>query len=165
MLSPKMVDAINKQINEELASAYLYLGMSQYYQECKLGGFASWLHAQADEELEHAMKFIHYLEEQGAVATLMPIPAPPKKWKSPEAAFEAVLKHEQHITASINKLVDLAISLKDHATHGFLGWYVKEQVEEEGNVTKVLDAMSLVGTTPHALFLVDREMARRAAAK
>jgi ferritin len=156
-----MLKALNEQIHEELYSFYLYLAMAEYCREEKLDGFAKWLGFQAKEELSHAMKFIGYVNDQNGRVELKGLATPPKSWKSPGVAFGEVLKHEQHITACINKLVDLASSLKDHATHGFLGWFVKEQVEEEGSVTRILDHMEMLAKHPAGLFMLDREMDKR----
>ncbi|MBF0406935.1 MAG: ferritin [Candidatus Riflebacteria bacterium] len=162
MLTEKMVDALNSQINEEFYSAYLYMAMAEYYQDNKLPGFASWLRIQADEELGHGMKIISYLQDRNARAIFKAIAEPPREWKSPQAAVEEVLKHERHITSSINKLSDLAFEMKDHATRTFLDWYVKEQVEEEGNITTIIDQISMVAQMPSGLFMIDRELAKRA---
>ncbi|MFZ2960623.1 MAG: ferritin [Candidatus Ozemobacteraceae bacterium] len=163
MLSEKMIDAINAQVNEELYSFYLYLSMAEYYQESKLSGFASWMRAQAQEEMSHGMKFVHYLGEQNSRAVYKAIATPPKEWKSPLAAFEDSYKHEKHITGCINKLMDLAVELKDYASIRFLGWFIDEQIEEEGNVLKVLDQLEMVSKVPAGLFMIDRELAKRGA--
>lgn len=163
MISKKMNDALNNQVYEEMNSFYLYLAMAEYFQEQKLSGSAGWLRSQAREEMGHAMKFVHYLEEQNSRAVFKALPQPPKEFKSPQAAFELVMKHEQHITASINKLMDLALELKDHATASFLRWFVDEQVEEEASVTKVLDMLEMTAKMPGGMFMVDRELAKRQA--
>lgn len=161
MLKQKMVDAINTQIGEELYSFYLYLAMSEYFRAEKLMGFAHWMNMQAQEEMAHAQKMIGYLHEQFGRTVLKGIPQPPKDWKSPLAAFEQALKHEQHITASINKLVDLAGDLHDHATNNFLAWFVDEQVEEEHNATLIVDKLNMVSKVPAGLYMLDRELAAR----
>ena len=161
MLSEKMVKALNEQIHEELYSFYLYMAMAEYCREEKLDGFAKWLHLQAKEELSHGMKLMHYVAEQGGRVELKGLATPPKSWKTPHVAFQEVLKHEQHITSCIYKLVDLAVSIKDHATHGFLGWFVNEQVEEESNANRILDQMEMLAKHPAGLYMLDREMARR----
>lgn len=163
MISKKTAEAINGQINKEFYSAYLYLSMSAWSASKNLKGFANWFAVQAQEELGHAMKFIRYLEEQGATVRLQAIEAPTATFASPTAAFEATLKHEQFITQSIHKLMDQAIAEKDHATQILLQWFVTEQVEEEANVTEIVEKLRLVGEHPHGLFMVDRELAARKA--
>jgi ferritin len=111
MINKKMEEAINSQINAELYSAYLYLSMSAYFQEKNLPGFASWMESQAAEEMFHAKKFYNYVIERGGRGDMRAIEAPPKEWKSTVDVFEETLKHEQHVTALINGLVDLAIEL------------------------------------------------------
>lgn len=161
MLDDKMVKAINKQMNAELYSAYLYLSMGAYFESEDLSGFANWMRIQAQEELSHAMKFYDYLVQRGARVTLTEIEAPPTQWDSAIAVFEHVYEHEQMVTGLINKLVDLAISLSDHATNNFLQWYVAEQVEEEESASGVLQKVKLAGEDTSSLLLLDQQLAQR----
>lgn len=160
-MEEKMVEALNKQMNAELYSSYLYLSMSAYFEAEDLSGFANWMRVQAQEELSHAMKFYDYLVQRGARVTLTEIEAPPKEWDSALAVFEHVYEHEQMVTGLINGLVDLAISLSDHATNNFLQWYVAEQVEEEESASGVLQKVRMAGETPSGIFMVDNELSQR----
>jgi len=161
MIDEKMQEAINKQLNAELYSSYLYLSMSAYFQSANLGGFANWMRVQAKEELAHAMKFYDYVNERGGRVILHPVEAPPSEWDSPLAVFEHVYRHEQKVTGLINKLVDLAVEARDHATNNFLQWFVSEQVEEEASADEVVQKLKLVGDDPSGLFMIDRELAQR----
>ncbi len=161
MLQQKMIDALNKQINEEMYSAYLYLSMSSWFETIGLKGFANWMKVQFQEEMEHAMKIYDYLLFQGAEIKLLPIQQPPNKWDSPLHAMEETLKHEQHITKCINDLVDLAEELKDRATYNFLQWFIDEQVEEEANDREIIDKLKLINNNTNGLFLLDRELGQR----
>lgn len=161
MLDKEMEDAINKQLNAELYSAYLYLSMGAYFEANDLSGFANWMRVQAQEERDHAMKFYDYLVTRGARVTLTEIEAPPTEWESAIAVFDHVYRHEQMVTGLINKLVDLAISLSDHATNNFLQWYVAEQVEEEESASTVLQKVKLSEEDSRALFMIDQELATR----
>ncbi len=163
MISKKMAEAVNAQINKEFYSAYLYLSMSAWSAGQNLKGFAGWFAAQAKEELGHALKFYKYLEDQGAKIRLAAIDAPTATFASPLAVFEATLKHENFITESIHKLMDQAVEEKDHATQIVLQWFVTEQVEEEATVTAIVEKLKLIGDAPHGLFMVDRELAARQA--
>ena len=161
MIDERMQEAINKQLNAELYSSYLYLSMSAYFQSVNLGGFANWMRVQAKEELAHALKFYDYVNERGGRVVLHPIEEPPSEWDSPLATFEHVYQHEQKVTGLINKLVDLAVEARDHATNNFLQWFVSEQVEEEASADEVLQKLKLVGDDPSGLFMIDRELAQR----
>lgn len=161
MLDPKMTKALNDQINAELYSAYLYLAMAAYFEDTGLPGFSRWMKAQAQEEVFHAMKFFDFVAERGGRVSLAGIKAPAAKWKAPLAVFEATLAHEQKVTGLINDLVDLAISLKDHATNNFLQWFVAEQVEEEASVGEILDRLKLMGKAEGGMFMMDRELGAR----
>lgn len=161
MLSKKMEKAINDQVKWELYSAYLYLSMAAYFEDVGLPGFANWMRVQDQEERFHAMKFFNFVIERGGKMTLQAIDAPPSEWKSPLHVFMETLKHEQHVTARINNLMDLAIKEKDHATVSFLHWYIDEQVEEESGVSDVINKLKMVEKTSGGLFMLDKEMAAR----
>ncbi|MDT8273117.1 MAG: ferritin [Desulfomonilia bacterium] len=161
MISKKMEAALNKQINAELYSAYLYLSMSSFFHSVNLAGFASWMRVQALEEMTHAEKFSEYLIERGGRVLLQSIDGPPTKWASPLAVFDEVYAHEQKVTALINKLMDLAIKENDHASRGMLQWFVDEQVEEEASADGIVQKLKLVGESGNGLFMMDRELSQR----
>jgi len=163
MLSPKMQDALNRQLNAELYSGYMYLSMSSYFKSVNLDGFAAWMHVQAQEELMHAMKFYDFVIQRGGRALLAEVAAPPTEWQSPVEVFEATLAHEQKVTGMINDLMEVAISERDHATQIFLQWFVTEQVEEEESVGGVLEQLKLMGEATGGLFMIDRELGQRGA--
>jgi len=161
MLDEKMQTALNKQMNAELYSSYLYLSMSAYFQSISLPGFANWLRIQAQEELVHAMKFYDFINERGGRVMLQPVEGPPTEWSSPLDVFENTYKHEQKVTSLINDLVNLAVKEGDHATNIFLQWFVTEQVEEESSADEVVQKLKLMGDAKGGLFMLDREMAQR----
>ncbi|MBM9615344.1 ferritin [Desulfobulbus rhabdoformis] len=160
-MKKKMLKALNEQINAEMFSSYLYLSMESYFQSISLTGFAAWMRAQVQEEMMHAMKFYDFVNERGGKVTLEAIDKPESTWDSPLAAFEAIQKHEEHVTNLINDLVDLAISEKDHATNNFLQWFVSEQVEEEASVGEVVEKLKLIKDNPSGLFMMDAELGKR----
>jgi ferritin len=163
MLSDRMEKALNGQVNAELYSSYLYLSMNAYFKSVNLDGFANWMHAQAQEELMHAMKFYDFINQRGGRTLLAAIEAPPDQWDSPLAVFEDTLKHEKKVTGLINGLVDIAMEERDHATQIFLQWFVTEQIEEEESVGNVLEQLKLLGDAKQGLFMMDRELATRQA--
>ena len=156
-----MLEALNKQINEELYSSYLYLSMSAWFESIGLKGFANWMSVQAREELDHAMKFYNYIIASGGKVKLESVAAPPHEWRSPLHAFEETLKHEQHITECINNLVELAEEEKDRATFNLLQWFVDEQVEEEANDEEIIARLKMIGESGNGIFMLDRELAQR----
>ncbi|MDH3828502.1 MAG: ferritin, partial [Desulfobacterales bacterium] len=161
MLTEKMQTALNGQLNAELYSSYLYLSMNAYFKSVNLDGFANWMHYQAQEELEHSLKFYDFIIQRGGKVVLSQIEAPPTEWDSPMAVFEATLAHEQKVTGLINDLVEIAHEERDHATTIFLQWFVSEQVEEEESVGGVLEQLKLMGDAKGGLFMIDRELAKR----
>ena len=161
MLTDKMQKALNGQMNAELYSSYLYLSMNAYFKSVNLDGFANWMYYQAQEELEHAMKFYDFICQRGGRIQLVQIEAPPSEWNSPLAVFEDTLAHEQKVTGLINDLVEVANEERDHASQIFLQWFVSEQVEEEDSVGGVLEQLKLMGEAKGGLFMMDREMAKR----
>jgi ferritin len=163
MLSEKMENALNGQLNAEMYSGYMYLSMNAYFKSINLDGFANWMYYQAQEELTHAMKFYDFIISRGGRVKLAQIDAPPNSWDSPLAVFEATLAHEQKVTGLINDLVEKALEEHDHASNIFLQWFVSEQVEEEESVGGVLEQLKLMGEAKGGLFMMDRELAKRSA--
>ncbi len=161
MLSEKVQQALNDQINAELFSFYIYLAMAAYFEDQDFPGFARWMRAQAQEEMGHAMRIYDYIVERKGRVALAAIDKPQLAWDSPLAAFQAALAHEQFITGRINALVDLARAENDFATDSFLQWFVDEQVEEEASVDAVVQDLRRVADFPPGLFLMDRELGQR----
>jgi len=161
MISKTMEQALNKQVNRELFSEYLYLSMSAYFETISLKGFAKWMRVQAGEEHAHAMKIYDYIIARGGKVTLAAIEAPKNKWESAGKVFMESYAHEQKVTGMIDALVDLAIKEKDHATFEMLQWFVKEQVEEEMNASDILNQIAIVGDRPGHLFALDHHLGKR----
>ena len=162
MLSEKIEKELNKQINAELYSAYLYFAMSAYFQEQGLTGFAKWMEAQTVEEMGHAKKIYDYVFDRGGRVELDEIKKPPVNWDSPLAAFKAALEHERYVSKLINELVKLTMEENDYMTNNFLQWFVAEQVEEEASVGEIVQRLQLVGDRGNGLFMIDRELGQRA---
>jgi ferritin len=161
MLNQKVKKVIDEQINAEIWSAYMYLSMSSYFAAEGLNGFANWMRVQWQEELTHALKFFDYLVERGVQPILKPIDKVPAKWTNTLHAMEETLKHEQHVTALINNIMDIAIEEKDHATKSMLQWFIDEQVEEEANAQEIIDSLKLIGDKGHGVFMLDKELKTR----
>jgi len=161
MLNQRIQDAFNRQLNAELFSAYLYLSMSAYFESIGLKGMASWMRVQAQEEMQHAMKFYGFINDRGGRVDLVRIETPQGEWGSPLAVFETTCEHEAKVTGLINDLVDLTIKEKDHAANAFLQWFVTEQVEEEASAKEVADKLKLAGDNPGVLFMIDQELGQR----
>jgi ferritin len=160
-LEDKMLNALNDQINKEIFSAYLYYSMAAYFDSMNLEGFANWMKVQAKEELTHAQKLYDYIYDKGGIVELDNIDKPKKEWGSPLEAFKDAYEHELLVTQSIDKLVDLAKELNDHATQNFLQWFVNEQIEEEANTKKIVDTLQMIGESKTALFMFNGQLGSR----
>ena len=163
MLSKAMQDAINEQINAEYYSAYLYLAMAAYFESASLPGFANWMRMQNLEETFHGNKFFDHVHERGGQVALKAIDQPTLDFESPLDVFTKTLEHEQHVTSLINKLYALAQKENDYASQVMLQWFIEEQVEEEDAAGKILDMLKMIGDSPHALVMLDKELGARAA--
>lgn len=162
MISSKIQDAINEQINYEFWSAYFYLSMSLQFEAEGRTGIANWYQVQFKEELAHAQIFMDYVIARGGRVTLEPVAAVPTHWENVLTAFEDTLHHEEEVTRRINALYALAEEERDYATRGKLDWFVKEQVEEEETVKLIIERLRLVGADGLALFMLDNELGGRA---
>ena len=161
MISKKMQAALNKQINAELYSSYLYLSMAAWAHSQNLTGIAAWMDVQAKEENSHAMKLYGYILERGGAVTLDAIAKPPAAWNSALALFKAVAEHEAHVTSLVNGLMGQAVAEKDYASVEFLNWFVKEQVEEEANVALIVAKLGMVGDSKSGLLMLDGKIGKR----
>ncbi len=161
MLKEKVLKAINDQINKEYYSAFLYLSMSAWFQGKGFPGFANWMYIQYQEEMTHGNKFFKYVHDRGSQVYLKAIAQVDTDFESVVSVFEKALEHEQYVTASINKIMDLAVADSDYATQSFLRWFIDEQVEEEASVTEILDTLKLINGHGNGLVMLDREMRQR----
>jgi ferritin len=161
MFAKTVHDAMNKQINHELYSSYLYLAMAAHFEKEGLPGFATWMMAQSEEERAHAMKFFHYIYERGGSVVLEEIGKPPAKFKKPLDVMTQVLEHERKVTALITSIYDIAVKEKDYPSQAMLQWFVTEQVEEEKTAADVVDRLTKIGDAPAMLFMMDAQMGAR----
>lgn len=161
MISNKVQDAINAQINAEFWSAYLYLSMAMHFEVEGRAGVANWFKIQFQEEQAHAQILINYLNQRGGRVTLKAIDAVPTAWESPLDAFKATLEHEQKVTALINNLYAIAAEERDYASCDRLNWFITEQVEEEDNCRQLIDKFSLIGNDGMGVYMLDQELGAR----
>ena len=161
MLDKKVVELLNQQVNKEFYSAYLYLDFSNYYYDEGLDGFGNWYRIQAQEERDHAMLMLQYLQNNGEKVVLEAIDKPSVEITDAKSVLEAGLKHEQYVTGLIHTIYEAAHSVKDFRTMQFLDWFVKEQGEEEKNAEDMIKKMELFGDDAKSLYMLNSEMAAR----
>ena len=161
MLDKKVAELINTQVNKEFYSAYLYLDFANYYKDAELNGFSNWYQVQAQEERDHAMLFIQYLQNNGEKITLEAIAKPDKVFEDFRGPLTAGLEHENYVTGLIHNIYAAASNVKDFRTMQFLDWFVKEQGEEEKNASELVKRFDLFGHDPKGLYMLDSELAAR----
>jgi ferritin len=161
MLSKKVLESLNYQINREIYSAYLYVSMSSYANFIGLKGMANWFNVQVQEELAHAQIFYNYINDQSERAIMQNIEAPEINFTSPLDLFEKTLAHEKIVTALINNLVSISREEKDYTTENFLAWFLKEQVEEESNANDLITKLKFIKDDGRGLLMLDTELAQR----
>ncbi|MBQ3179152.1 MAG: ferritin [Clostridia bacterium] len=161
MMNAKVHELLNAQINKEFYSAYLYLEISNYFDERGLDGFANWYMVQAQEERDHAMLFFTYLQNNSQKITLDAIAKPDVKIEADMDALQASLKHELYVTSLINDIYAAAYEVKDFRTMQFLDWFVKEQGEEEKNANDLITKLEMFGSDPKSLYMLDQELGTR----
>ncbi len=161
MLSKKVIELLNDQVNKEFYSAYLYLDMANYYKDQSLDGFYNWYKIQAQEERDHAMLFMDYLQQNGESVTLEAIAKPDKEFKEFIDPLKAGAEHERFVTDLIHNIYAAAYEDKDFRTMQFLDWFVKEQAEEEDNADNMVSKFELFGSDAKGLYMLDSELAGR----
>ena len=160
-MNAKVHELLNRQINKEFYSAYLYLDFSNYFKAVGLDGFANWYMIQAQEERDHAMLFYTYLQNESMKVTLEAVDKPDKEIKEHMDVLQAGLEHEKYVTALINEIYGAAYEDRDFRTMQFLDWFVKEQGEEETNANDLITKMELFGNDARGLYLLNQELAAR----
>jgi ferritin len=161
MLSKKVEEILNRQINAELASAYIYLSMAAWFESENLAGSAKWMRRQAREETAHAMKIFDYICDQDSRVTLTAVKAPPTTFKDWNEVWQGALEHEEKVTAMINECYEVAVKEKDRATQVMLDWFVTEQVEEERTARSIRDQAAMIKHST-AMFFLDRHLGKDA---
>lgn len=156
MLPKKIEKILNEQIQKEGYSSNLYLAMASWADTEGYAGIAQWLFAQAQEELDHMMKFVHFINERGGHAIIPAFEQPPVQFDGIKKLFNQVLEHERYITKCINDIVALAMKENDFATHNWIQWFVTEQIEEESSVQAIIDKLNLLGDKN--MYLFDRDI-------
>lgn len=158
MLSDAMQSALNEQIKVEAESSQIYLAMASWAEVKGFEGIATFMFKQSDEEREHMLKLVKYVNQRGGHAVISSLDEPKLDYTSFKTLFTQLYNHEVKVSASINKLVDIALTGKDYATHNFLQWYVSEQIEEEATAKAILDKIDLIGNDKGGLYLFDNDM-------
>ena len=158
MLSKKIQDLLNRQVELEAASSQYYLAMASWADVKGYYGVYIFLFKHSDEERMHMLKLVHFINERGGHGLVPALKAPTSSFKNIQEIFEMILKHEVHVSAEINKLVERCLAEKDYTTHNFLQWYVSEQIEEEALARNILDKLNLIGNDKGGMYLFDRDL-------
>ena len=158
MLTKNIAEALNKQIRIEAESSQIYLAMACWAEVQGLEGVSQFMYAQSNEEREHMLKLVKYVNERGDHAVITDLVAPKTKYGTFKEMFEELYQHELFVSNSINELVHITLTEKDYATHNFLQWYVAEQIEEEAQAKTILDKINLIGEDRGGLYLFDRDI-------
>lgn len=158
MLSTKVENALNQQIEVEAHASQLYLAMASWAEGNGLNGVAAFLYTHADEERVHMLKLVKYVNERGGKAVIPALPKPPKSFKDLTSVFEQLLNHEVKVSADVNGVVDICLKEKDYSTHNFMQWYVAEQIEEEALARMIMDKLALIGNDKGGMYLFDRDI-------
>lgn len=161
MASEKLLSALNDQFNFEILSGYYYMAMASYCSDENMDGFSHFLHEQAKEEYEHAMKFYEYINDIDGRVRMQAISEPKNDYDSFLEVFQEGLSHEKHVTSNINNLMAMAIEEKDYATIQFLQWFIGEQVEEEATMKDIVFKLEQIDGKFQGLYLLDKELGRR----
>lgn len=161
MISDKIRDVLNEQINKEFYSAYLYLSMSAYFAQIGLYGFSKWTKIQSKEEIDHGMILFEYVIGRNSQIHLNQIEVPQFEMKSPLAVFEQIYQHERSITSAIDCVAEMTEGDCDLATRNFIDWYLDEQIEEEATVSRIISKLKAFGEEKSSLYLMDKELEQR----
>jgi ferritin len=160
MLKPLIEKALNEQITIEGQSSQIYLAMASWSEVLGFEGVAQFMYAHSDEEREHMLRIVKFINERGGHAIIPPFEAPPTQFGTFKEMFQDLYNHEVKVSATINDLVDICLQEKDYATHSFIQWYVTEQIEEEAMARNILDKINLIGDDKGGFYLFDTDIKR-----
>lgn len=158
MLSPKVEEALNKQIQIEASSSQFYLAMASWAETQGFNGTSMFLYQHSDEERMHMLKLVKFVNERGGKAVIPALEQPPRTFNDLNQIFENLLNHEMMVTEEINQVVDICLQQKDYTTHNFMQWYVSEQIEEEALARNIMDKLKMIGADKGGLYLFDRDL-------
>ena len=158
MLTSKIETALNNQVTVEAESSQVYLAMASWAEKLGFEGVSQFMYAHSDEERQHMLKLIKFINERGGHAKVAELSAPPIEFGSFKDMFQTLFDHEVMVSKTINDLVDVSLQEKDYATHNFLQWYVSEQIEEEALARNILDKISLIGDDKSGFYLFDNDI-------
>lgn len=159
MISKRMQEALNEQVKIEAESSQVYLAMASWAEiQPGIDNITTFFYRHSDEERQHMLKLIHFINDRGGFATVPPLSQPPLTFPSINHAFKTLLEHEVFVSQSINKCVEIALDEKDYATHNFLQWYVAEQIEEEALARTLNDKLELIGDEKSGMYLFDKDI-------
>ncbi len=158
MLSNNIEQLLQDQVKKEASSSQTYLAMACWADVKGFSGAAEFLYAHSDEEREHMLKLVRFLNERGSQATVPALEAPEKDFSNLKEVFESILEHELMVTASINNIITNCLQENDHLTNNFMQWYISEQMEEEQLARSIIDKLEMIGSDTSSLFLFDREL-------
>lgn len=160
-MNEKVFKAYNEQIQAEFYSAYMYLAMSMDMEAKNFKGMAQWLYVQYEEEREHALKLLKFMQERGAKPVLLPVEAPAADYGTPLELFKKVLAHEKYVTSRIHAMYEVALAEKDYAAQVELQWFITEQVEEEANASDIVAKLEMAGDHMGGLMIIDSQLGAR----
>lgn len=158
MLAKNVEKALNDQIEAEMASSQYYLAMASWAETQGFEGVSNFLYRQSDEEREHMLKLVKYVNERGGAALVPALSEQPSSFESINDVFSRLLQHEIGISAKINELIAICLNERDYTTQNFLQWYVAEQIEEEALARTIMDKLKLIGADKGGLYLFDRDI-------
>lgn len=161
MISERLFEKLNSQINYEYHSANVYTAMAAYCESLDLNGFANFFLVQVEEERFHASRFFTYINEMQGRVTITGMPDPKNDFESIIDPFKSALTHEKSVTARIYELMDVATEEREHATISFLKWFIDEQVEEENTIVSIIKRLERIQNDANALYTLDSELAMR----
>lgn len=160
-MNKKVYKAFNEQVQAEFYSAYMYLQMSLDMESKNFKGMAHWLMTQYEEEREHALKLVKFMQDRGAKPEMLKVDAPAADYGTPLELFKKVLEHEKYVTSRIHAMYEVAVAEKDYAAQSHLKWFIDEQVEEEANASEIVDKLTMVGENVGGLFIIDGQLGAR----
>lgn len=138
MIDSHASQLINAQVGHEFSAFLQYVALSTWFDSEALPELSRYFSRQADEERQHALKMIQFLNDTDQGVSIPAIPEPQSHFSSVEEAVQLAHDQEVRVTGQIKAIYDAAAAANDRLTQNFLQWFLEEQVEEVASMDTLL---------------------------
>ncbi|HTQ09401.1 MAG TPA: ferritin [Fimbriimonadaceae bacterium] len=141
MVTDRLKDMLVKQIASELSAHSMYFGIAIYFHQSSLDRWGELFRKQSREEAGHALKIMDFLIDNEVQFDIPGVSGAPTNFGTPVEACRVALESERRVSEQFQAMAAACMEEKDYRVFEFLQWFIKEQVEEEHKMQKLIDLL------------------------